>query len=84
MSYKHNPARACIDTRGLPGKCKRNDGIGTRPPTNFNGGPPSPHIRQDYEVKQVTATDAYPVRGHDQMAMKGVGPLKGAHRAGVK
>lgn len=84
MSHKHNSARACIETKGLLGKCRRNNGIGASTPTNFHGGPPSPFIRQDYEVKQMTATTSYPVRGHDQMAMKGIGPLKGAHRAGVK
>ena len=81
---KHSEKRACIVTKGMHGKCHRNNGIGTSAPTNFSGGASSPFIRQNYEVKQVVATDSYPVRGHDQMAMKGVGPLKGAHRAGVK
>ena len=76
--------RACIVTKGMHGSCHRNDGIGAKAPTNFTGGGPSPFIRQTYEVAQPVATDSYPVRGHDQMAMKGVGPLKGAHRAGVK
>lgn len=77
--------RACIEhTKYLPGKCKRNAGIGAARPTNFSGGGPSPFIRKNYEVAQVTATPDYPVRGHDQMAMKGIRPLKGAHRAGVK
>jgi hypothetical protein len=62
-------AGACIVTKDLPGKCHRNDGIGTSAPKNFSGGPPSPFIRQNYEVVQPVATDANPVRGHDQMAM---------------
>lgn len=81
---KHSGKRACIVTKGMHGKCHRNDGIGTSAPTNFSGGGPSPFIRKNYEVAQPVATPENAVRGHDQMAMKGVGPLKGAHRAGVK
>lgn len=81
--YKHSSARACIEhTHHLPGKCHRNAGIGASAPTNYHGGASSPHIRKDYEVKQIVATDSNPVRGHDQMAMDG--RTERPHFKGVK
>lgn len=69
MSHKSNPARACIEhTDHLLGKCHRNDGIGTSPPTNRHGGGPSPHIRQDYEVhEQRPPTEENPIEQRKQL-----------------
>lgn len=78
MSYKHNPARACVETRGLPGKCHRNNGIGAKAPTNFSSGGPSPFIRKNYPAPgQKPPTDANPVDQRKQLDQPAPGKLKG-------
>jgi hypothetical protein len=58
-------ARACIHTKGMPGKQHRCSPIHV--PTNFHGGSSSPFIRKTYEVKnQNEPTVAHPVPQHKQ------------------
>lgn len=69
-------ARACIVTKGLPGKCHRNNGIGAKKPTNWSGGKEDRPVYKD--PGQKPPTDANPVDQRKQIDAPGMKAFKGS------